>query len=92
MPLGQSIIAGFIASEVIGYIAEQCNVSNQNVRITKCVVAAGVGTIVATATSDTLGIIGVMALGAAYLGGYDPLYIVAGAFKSVTSGVSNKMG
>ena len=82
MPLGQSIIAGFIASEVAGYVAEQFNASPKTIRLTKCFTATGVGTVTAAVTADLWGVVGVLVLGTAYLGGHDPLYLVVEAIGS----------
>jgi len=80
MPFGQSVIAAFVAGEIAGYIAERVDVSPKNVRLTKSVVAAGTGIVTAVVTGDPIGIVGTVILGTAYLGGYDPVYLVAQSF------------
>ena len=82
MAFGQSLIVAFVASEAAGYIAEKRNVSPKDVRLTKCIVATGTGFIAAIATADPVGAVGTTVLGAAYLGGYDPLYLVGQSFES----------
>lgn len=86
MAFGQSIVAAFVASEAAGYIAERCNASPQDVKMTKCVVAAGAGTITAILIADPFGVLGSIVLSGAYLGGYDPLYLVVESFGRVVDG------
>ncbi len=90
MPFGQSIIVAFIASEVAGYVAEQFSISPKDIRLTKCIVATGVGVTTAVATADPIGGVGTIVMGAAYLGGHDPFFLVSEAIKSLADSKSKQ--
>ena len=88
MAYGQSIIVAFIASEVAGSLAEHYSVNPKDVRYIKCAVSLGIGTITAIATADPVGTVGSMALGAVYIGGHNPLPLVASAFNLIRASAS----
>lgn len=88
MPFGQSLIAGFIAGEVAGYVAEKLQSGPKDVRVTKCVVATGVGSITSIVTADPVGIVGSLILGTAYIAGYDPMYLIVESLESITNSKS----
>ncbi len=92
MAFGQSIIVAYVASEAAGFVAEQLNASPKNIRITKCAVGVGAGTITAVITADPLGAVGTIVMGTAYLGGHDPFFLVTQAIGSLADAKFKKSG
>lgn len=76
MPFFQSALVAFVSAEFVGYVAAEMNIAPADIRLLKCAAASTGGIITAFATADPGGGLLSLGMGAAYLGGLNPLHFV----------------